>query len=156
MEIAVRYSIEEYDEEGFLKVPKWLWLGWLFLAKAWVVFIVAGVSREVGTTLLEMIYPIRSSLYMGLITGLPALFLIWSMGLRKPQKQGLCRFLNHGRAITQLTIVIQLTVISYQVYLENARFSWPNGITLLGLFWLLLYVSKSQRVRDCFRSPLMT
>ena len=38
-EVTVRYSLEQYDKHGFLKAPLWLWLGWLFLAKAWVIFI---------------------------------------------------------------------------------------------------------------------
>ncbi len=152
----MRYSIEEYDDEGFLKAPKWLWLGWLFLAKAWIIFIVAGVSREVGTELLETIYPVHAALYTGLITGLPALILIWSIGLRKPQRKRVCILLSLGRGITQVTILTQLVVVIYQIYLESARFSWTNGITLLGLFWFLLYVSRSRRVKDCFCSPLMT
>ncbi len=152
----MRYSIEEYDNEGFLKVPKWLWLGWLFLAKAWIVFIMAGISREVATDLLTIIYPVHSGLYLGLIAGSPAVLLLWLIGLRKPHRKLICKLLSRGKEITQLTAVTQLILISYQIYLESARFSWSNGITLLGLFWLLLYVSGSRRVRDCFCSPLMT
>ncbi len=152
----MRYSIEEYDDEGFLKAPKWLVLGWLFLAKAWIIFIVAGVSREAGSELLAMIYPVHATLYIGLIAGLPVLILSWSISLRKPQRKWLCKLLNYGKGITQVAIWAQLVVVIYQIYLESARFSWANGITLLGLFWLLLYVSRSRRVKDCFCSPLMT
>lgn len=151
----MRYSIEDYDGEGFLKAPKWLWLGWLFLAKAWIVFIVAGASRDVGSRLLEIIYPVHSTLYIGLAVGLPAIVLLWSIGLRKPQRKWLCLLLSYGKWITLCTILVQILLAGYQVYLENSRFSWANGITLLGLTWFLIYVVKSKRVRDCFRSPLL-
>ncbi|MGO3799245.1 MAG: DUF2919 family protein, partial [Vibrio casei] len=48
----MRYAIEEYDKNGYLKPSVWLYLGWLLLAKAWVVFVIAGASRDVGTRLL--------------------------------------------------------------------------------------------------------
>lgn len=152
----MRYSIEEYDGDGFLKAPKWLWFGWLFLAKAWIVFVVAGASRDSGAELLEIIYPSRSTLYIGLVIGFPAIVLIWLLGLRKPERKRVCRLLTHGKWITLLTIAAQIELVAYQIYLENVQFNWANAMTLLGLLWLMLYVSKSRRARDCFRSPLLS
>lgn len=151
----MRYSIEEYDSEGFLKAPKWLWFGWLFLAKAWVVFIVAGASRDSGAELLEIIYPIRSTLYIGLILGFPAIVLMWLLGLRKSERSRICTLLSYGKWITIITVSLQLLLVGYQTYLDNVQFSWANSLSLLGLVWLLIYISKSRRVQDCFQSPLL-
>ncbi|EKO3593173.1 DUF2919 family protein, partial [Vibrio metschnikovii] len=65
----MRYPIEHYDRYGYLNASLWLWLGWLFLARAWVVFVVAGVSREHGSTILSFVYPDHDMLYLGLMTG---------------------------------------------------------------------------------------
>ena len=152
----MRYTIEEYNSDGFLKAPIWLWLGWLLLAKAWIVFVVAGASRNVGATLLEIIYPVHSTLYIGLVAGFPAITLMWLLGLRKTERKLICRLLTHGKIYTIFTVSIQLILVSYQIYLDDVQFSWPNAITLVSLLWLLIYVVKSRRVRDCFRSPLLT
>ncbi len=152
----MRYSIEQYDKDGFLSPPKWLWLGWVFLAKAWVVFIVAGASRDEGAKLLEIIYPIHSTLYIGLVFGLPALILIWLMGLRNQDRKRICGVLSHGKPITLLLVFSQVGLVIYQIYLEAVKFSWSNAVTLVILLWLLIYIAKSRRVRDCFRSPLLS
>ncbi len=81
----MRYLIDEYDKQGFLKPPVWLWLGWLFLAKAWVVFIVAGASREEGTKLLEIIYPIHSTFYIGLAIRFSCVSAYLDDGITKPR-----------------------------------------------------------------------
>lgn len=152
----MRYLIEEYDKQGFLKPPIWLWLGWVFLAKAWLVFIVAGASRDEGAKLLEIIYPIHSTLYTGLIIGFPALVLIWMMGLRNQDRPRVCRFINHARWMTLLLVVMQIGLAAQQVILLKGKFNWSLAITLVLLLWLLIYISKSRRVRDCFRSPKLT
>jgi hypothetical protein len=152
----VRYSIEQYDKHGFLNAPGWLWLGWLFLAKAWIIFIMAGVSREAGGKILEFIYPVRETLYIGLGAGGPVILLMWLFGLRHPDRQWLVRLLRYGKHITALTTLFQLWLVGYQIYLDRGNFSWPNALTLVGLLWLLIFVLKSRRVQDCFRSPLLS
>lgn len=147
----MRYSIDEYDSEGMLKVPKWLWLGWLFLAKAWIVFIVAGASRDLGAKVLEIIYPVHQTLYVGLATGLPAMFLIWLTGIRHSPLRFVGLLYRYGRSITLVTIFMQLALVSYQIYLDSLRFNWVNAFSLVGLGWLLLYTLKSQRVKACFK-----
>ncbi|MDB1124571.1 DUF2919 domain-containing protein [Vibrio algarum] len=152
----MRYLIEEYNNDGFLKAPKLLLAGWLFLAKAWIIFIVAGASRDMGAKLLEIIYPVHSSLYLGLIAGFPALLLIWLLSLRKHDRKRICMVVSYGKLATLITISVQILLVLYQIYLENSQFSWPNAVTLLSLIWLMLYILRSRRVRDCFRSPLLS
>jgi len=149
----VRYSIEQYDKHGFLKAPKWLWLGWLFMAKAWVVFVVAGASRESGSKILNIVYPDHSMLYLGLAMGLPSIFLMWLISLRNPERGWVNKLVSWGKSITLVTVVSQFSQSVYHVYLEQGAFSWANGITMLVLLWFGLYVMKSRSVRDSFYNP---
>ncbi|WP_375753139.1 DUF2919 domain-containing protein [Vibrio sp. HN007] len=151
----MRYPIEQYDKNGFLNAPVWLKLGWLFLAKAWVVFIMAGASREKGVEILEWIYPVPATLNIGLAVGAPAIVLFWLLGLRHQDRKWVVGIFSYGRIITLLTILAQLGLVVYQIYLEKGAFSWPNALTLVGLLWLLLFVQKSKRVRDCFHAPVL-
>ncbi|MDG3087439.1 DUF2919 domain-containing protein [Vibrio hannami] len=151
----MRYPIEHYDKNGFLNAPVWLKLGWLFLAKAWVVFVMAGASRDTGARILELIYPVHSTLYMGLITGAPAIVLFWLLGLRHQDRKMVVKLFSYGKSVTLLTIIVQLFLLVYQIQLDKGVFSWPNAISLVGLLWLLLFVLRSKRVKDCFRAPIL-
>ncbi|MGF1753877.1 DUF2919 domain-containing protein [Vibrio makurazakiensis] len=152
----MRYSIEQYDKNGFLKAPMILWLGWLFLAKAWVVFIVAGASRDSGAKILEIVYPDHSMLYLGIAMGLPSIIFMWLIGLRNTERQWVNTIIRWARGVTLLTILGQLSQTAYHVYLDNGAFRWSNAVTLVALLWFALYVYKSRTVRDCFVTPNLT
>ncbi|WP_428771857.1 DUF2919 domain-containing protein [Vibrio sp.] len=149
----MRYPIEHYDQHGFLKAPIWLWLGWLFLAKAWLLFVVAGASRDSGNQILLYIYPDNRLFYSGLVMGLPALCLMWLIGLRKPERRWANRLVSLGRMITLVTVLGQMLQVLYQIGLHHGAFSWPNALSLLLLGWFVLYLVKSKTVRDCLKAP---
>jgi len=151
----VRYPIERYDSNGFLKAPLWLWLGWLFLSKAWIVFVVAGASRGSGPEILGIIYPDHSMLYLGLALGLPSIILMWLFGLRHPDRHWLTALIRWGREVTLFTALVQFVQTGYHVYLLHGSFSWMTALTLLALMWFALYVYKSRSVRDCFQVPVL-
>lgn len=153
MQYAVNYSLDDYDKHGFLKPNIWLWVGWLFLAKAWIVFIVASASRTVSSTLLEVIYPVTDSLYLGLMVGLPVVILAWTISLRTPERHYLNRFLSYGRLYTIVATLAQFALTFYHLFETQWGFNWSDALTLLGLVWLLLYLVQSNRVKDTFISP---
>ncbi|EGA67382.1 DUF2919 domain-containing protein [Vibrio brasiliensis] len=149
----MRYAIEQYDKHGFLKAPKLLWFGWLFMAKAWVVFVVAGASRDSGSKILSIVYPDHSMLYLGLAMGIPSILLMWMVSLRSPERNWLNRIVSWGRSITLVTASAQLAQSLYHVYLTHGAFSWTNGAVMLLLLWFIIYVAKSRSVRDSFHNP---
>lgn len=151
----MRYALERYDQHGFLKAPKLIWLGWLFLAKAWIVFVVAGASRDNGTTILTIVYPDHSMFYLGLIMGLPSIILMWLISLRAPERSWLNRIVSMGKPLTLLMVILQFIQTLYHIYLEHGVFNWANASTLLVLLWFGLYLLKSKSVRDCFSIPLI-
>ena len=150
----MRYAIEQYDKHGYLKAPIWLWLGWAFLARAWVVFVVAGVSRTSGADILAWVYPSTARLYLGLLSGLPGLVLMWLIGLRDPQRPIINTLAGSGRWITLLTLLLQSAQAGSHSYLQHGSFHWANALTLLILLWLVLYLLRSRRVKDCFSDPM--
>ncbi|WP_153447487.1 DUF2919 domain-containing protein [Vibrio algicola] len=149
----MRYAIEDYDKNGFLKPSAWLWLGWIFLAKAWIVFIVASASRDLSVKLLTLIYPVNNSLYAGLIVGLPVVALAWCIGLRKPERKWLNRLISQGWLLTTLTVAIQFGLTLYHLSFTYWRFNWSDALTLLGLIWFLLFLLQSQKTKDTFVAP---
>ncbi len=151
---AVRYAIEQYDTHGYLKAPVWLWLGWIFLARAWLVFVMAGVSRSSGSDILAWVYPNSATLYLGLLSGLPGLALMWLIGLRHQQRTKINALVRNGRWLTILTVLVQSIQVGYHTYLQHGIFHWANALTLLILLWLVLYLLRSRRVKDCFCEPI--
>ncbi|WP_391089461.1 DUF2919 family protein [Vibrio sp. NH-UV-68] len=149
----MRYAIDQYDKHGFLKAPKLLWLGWLLLAKAWVVFVVAGASRESGSKILAIVYPDHTMLYLGLAMGVPSILLLWLFGLRSPERRWVNHIVAWGKPITLVTALAQLSQSIYHVYLLHGAFSWTNGVVMLLLLWFILYVANSRSVKDSFVAP---
>ncbi|KGY13842.1 membrane protein [Vibrio tubiashii] len=148
----MRYAIEQYDKHGFLKAPKLVWLAWLFLAKAWVVFVVAGASRDSGSKILQIVYPDHTMLYLGLAMGIPSILLMWMVSLRSPERSWLNKIVTYGRGITLVTATAQLSQTLYHIYLVHGAFSWANGAVMLLLLWLIIYFVKSRSVKDCFQN----
>ncbi len=153
VQYAITYSVDEYDRNGFLKPSLWLWLSWLFLAKAWIVFIVASASRTMSTKLLSLIYPVPDSLYLGLLVGLPVVILAWAISLRTLERVWLNKILSFGRSYTIAVVSVQFVITLYHLSLTLWQFNWSDALTLLGLVWLLIYLSHSQRVKDTFTTP---
>ncbi|GEM74133.1 DUF2919 domain-containing protein [Vibrio sagamiensis] len=149
----MRYALDDYDAHGFLKAPKLLWLGWMFLARSWGVFVMAGVSRDNGSKVLSMVYPDSSTLYLGLAMGIPSVLLMWLMGLRHADRKWVSQITQRGRAITLILCAIQLVQTMYHIYLEHGVFSWPNALSMILLSWFMLYLLSGKWVRDCFRVP---
>ncbi|EGU48235.1 hypothetical protein VII00023_21012 [Vibrio ichthyoenteri ATCC 700023] len=149
----MRYAIDAYDKNGFLNAPRLLWLGWMLLAKAWVVFVVAGASRDSGSEILTYVYPDHDMLYLGLMMGVPSIALMWLVSLRTPERGWVSRLVSWGKPITLITAVSQLAQSVYHVYLQAGAFSWTNGLIMLLLLWFCIYVYQSKTVRDCFMIP---
>ncbi|PFG55631.1 Protein of unknown function (DUF2919) [Vibrio sp. ES.051] len=149
----MRYSFDQYDTHGILKAPIFLWLGWMFLARSWVVFAMAGVSRDSGSKILAIVYPDSNTLYLGLAMGVPSLLLMWLMGLRHPDRNWVNQVTRYGREVTLILCAIQLAQSVYHVYLEHGVFNWANALTMTLLTWFMIYLLNGRWVKDCFHVP---
>lgn len=125
----------------------------MFLARSWVVFAMAGVSRESGSKLLSIVYPDSSTLYLGLLAGVPSLLLMWLMGLRQPERSRVNKVMSYGREVTLILCSIQLAQTMYHVYLERGVFNWANALTITLITWFMIYLLNGRWVKDCFNVP---
>lgn len=149
----MRYPIEAYDRYGYLKPTLWLWGGWFLLARSWVVFAVAGASRDSGADILQYVYPDHTALYIGLATSVPVVLTMWLINLRNGERLWLDRSIQYAKPVTLLVIVGQLVQTLHHIQLDHGAFSWTNAVTLVFLLWFALFVLKSRRVKTCFIAP---
>lgn len=144
------YPINAYDDHGQLKLNKMLWLVLIFNAKALVIFVMAGVSRTQGGQLLELIYPLRDTLYIGMVLGTPALLLMWLSGQRNNNNKVIHYLWQHGKKLLIAAYSIDFALQIYHLVLSQGAFSWVRASTLLLTVWLGLYLVRSSRVKDVF------
>ncbi|MDV5171170.1 DUF2919 domain-containing protein [Photobacterium rosenbergii] len=144
------YPIDAYDKHGLLKPSAMLWLCWLFSAKGWVIFVMAGASRQQGAQVLEILYPLRENLYLAMLIGLPALIYMWMAGYRHKNKKLINFVWLHGKGILMLSYATDCVLQMYQLMLTHGAFSWTRAVSLLLTFWLGGYLLRSSRVRNTF------
>ncbi len=119
----------------------------------WVVFIVAGASRQDGSQILEYVYPNHTMLYLGLAMGLPIVVGMWLMGLRKADTDKINRSVSYLRGTSILVVLMQLGHTVYLVSLQHWQFTWTNAMTLVLLCWFAIYLVNSRYVIDCLAMP---
>ncbi|MGL5759206.1 DUF2919 domain-containing protein [Plesiomonas sp.] len=146
------YHPDEYDNHGQLRLP---WLFWAILilqAKTWVLFIIAGASRETGDTLLKLFYPSIDDFWFGMSLGLPAVTLFFLAGHRKnwPKVWPLSRFL------LPLMLLGDVLMLFKQAITKPADFALPNAALLMITVWALLYVVRSKRLAAVFKPQHQT
>ena len=127
-----------------------LWLSWLFSAKGWVVFIMAGASRQHGAQVLEVLYPLPDNLYLAMLLGLPALIYMWMAGYRYKNNNVINFVWLRGKWILLLSYTTDCLLQLYQLVLTQGAFSWTRAISLLLTFWLGGYLLRSSRVKNTF------
>lgn len=139
------YFPSDYDRHGVLKLPFLFWCVLLLQARAWVLFVLAGSSREQGTVLLNMFYPDHDNFWLGLLLGIPAVLAFLFSGRR-------ATFPRTWRTLCVLLMMTQVALLCWQPIL------WLNGkpvngmglalvvVDIVSLIWLLT----NQRLQACF------
>ncbi len=155
MENHLYQTPDYYDAHGNSKSHKIFWLCCLFLARAWIVFIIAGVSQDQGTALLELFYQHKQALYIALGLGTPSAFLMLIAGNLHHYPRFLSHIWRYGKIILLTSLSADLTLQLLQMNAMNWRFHWSNAITLLLSTWLLFYLIKSRRMQFLFKSPIV-
>lgn len=142
----MRYSPDDYDAKGQLRLPFLFWLILLLLARTWILLMMAGASRQQGDMLLELFYPDRQTFWLGLVLGTPALAGLLLTGYR----QRWPRLWRGWRRGLILSLLLNLLWQGYTLLRGDAlETPWPLLLTLfdaLALLWLL----SGRRLRDCF------
>ncbi|MGF1685995.1 DUF2919 domain-containing protein [Photobacterium japonica] len=144
------YPIEAYDKHGLLKPSAMLWLCLWFSAKAWIVFVMAGASRQHGAQVLEILYPLPENLYLAMGLGLPAVIFMWLAGYRHKNNKVINWVWQRGKSVLLLSYTIDCALQVYQLVLTHGEFSWTRALSLLLTLWLGFYLYRSSRVRNTF------
>ena len=142
---SIDFHPGDYDSYGRVRLPFLFWCVLLLQARTWVLFVLAGASRDQGSTLLSLFYPDRNNFWLGLLPGLPAVVAFLLSGRRH-------LWPRLWRALHGLLILAQGVLLCWQplLWLNGEALSGP-GIALVvadivALLWLLTH----PRLRACF------
>ncbi|STA75421.1 Inner membrane protein yfeZ [Citrobacter freundii] len=142
---STEFHPSDYDAHGRLRLPFLFWCVLLLQARTWVLFVIAGSSREQGSTLLNLFYPDHDAFWLGLLPGVPAVLAFLLSGRRFV-------FPVVWRWLRGLLILAQLALLCWQPVMWLAG-EPINGVGLavlvadvVALIWLLT----NQRLRACF------
>lgn len=135
----------DFDAHGRLRLPFLFWCVLLLQARTWVLFIMAGASRQQGDALLNLFYPDHDNFWLGLLPGIPAVlaFIVSGQRQRFPRLRPLMRW---------LLVLSQALLLLWQPLLWLGGES-PSMLTIglllidLYAFWWLL---ASRRLKACF------
>ena len=144
------FTPDDYDSKGQLRLPLVFWLILLLQARTWVLFIMAGASRQQGTELLALFYPDRNIFWLGMALGVPAAAGLLLTGYR----QRWPAVWQGWRWVLSAALLLNLALMLWQGA-QDGDFSssalWlPALFDLLALLWLLL----SRRLKACFDPQL--
>lgn len=139
------FSAADFDSQGRLRLPFLFWCLLLLQARTWVLFLMAGASRDQGDVLLNLFYPDHSLFWIGLLPGVPAVLAFLLSGRRHV-------YPRVWRWLRPMLVVAQVILLCWQPWL------WLSGEPLSGiglslflldvfaLWWLLT----NSRLRVCF------
>lgn len=136
----------DYDSVGRLKLPLLFWGVLILQARTWVLFVIAGASREQGSALLTLFYPDRDTFWPGLLVGLPAAVAFMLSG-RRQQWPALWRAWRSVLVATQLLLLLWQALLWWQG-------EAVTGVTLALLItdvYALWWMLTSRRLRGCFQ-----
>lgn len=139
------YLPDEYDNKGQLRLPLTFWFILLLQARTWLLFIMAGASRQQGNALLSLCYPDTQAFWIGLALGVPAALGLLLTGYR----QRCPRLWQSWRWVLVITLLVSGAQQGWFSLQDDP--SPPQlllmAIDLLAAGWLRF----NRRLADCFR-----
>lgn len=73
---------DDYNDHGMLRLPLWFWTILILQARTWLLFVMAGASRQQGSDMLSLFYPDPQSFWSGMLLGLPPALVFLLSGRR--------------------------------------------------------------------------
>ncbi|MEZ2584498.1 DUF2919 domain-containing protein [Kluyvera intermedia] len=142
---SIDFLPDDFDPQGRLRLPFLFWCLLLLQARTWVLFLMAGASRDQGDALLNLFYPDHSLFWIGLLPGVPAVFAFLLSGRRQV-------YPRIWRLLRPVLILSQLVLLGWQPWL------WFTGEPLSGIglslflvdIFVLWWLITNLRLRACF------
>lgn len=148
---VLRFSPDDYDQHGVLRLPCWFWGVLILQARTWILFVMAGVSRDQGAGLLQLFYPDTQRFWFGMLLGLPAALAFVISGRRQHWPRLWCCW----RWVLVIAVAVALLGSAYGVWQQQEMNVPPVDILLVLLDALALsYLLLNQRLIVCFSQPV--
>lgn len=141
-----RFTPEDYNSHDMLRLPLWFWGILILQARTWLLFVMAGASRDQGNTLLGLFYPDRQSFWLGIALGLPAALCFLLSGRRHLWPRSWRLAYGVMRLGLFLTLVLQV----FTVWQNTDQPSLIDIVLALLDASALAYWLLSQRLRAVF------
>lgn len=144
-----RFSPDDYDQHGLLRLPLCFWAVLILQARTWILFVMAGASRQQGAGLLQLFYPDTQRFWYGILLGLPAALAFLICGRR----QHWPRLWRCWRWVLATSLVAALLVSLFSLWQQEGN-QPPVDMILIMLDALALgYLLRNQRLKACFMLP---
>ncbi len=128
----------DFDAHGRLRLPLLFWCVLLLQARTWVLFLMAGASRQQGDAILNLFYPDHERFWLGLLPGVPAVLAFLLSGYRQ-------RLPRLWRAMRWLLVLSQVLLLLWQPdAMAERRISLLVDHCAAGRGWLCPVVAVNQ------------
>ena len=139
------FSPDDYDSHGVLRLPLWFWGVLILQARTWLLFVMAGASRQQGESMLALFYPDTRSFWYGMALGLPAALAFLLSGRRAQWP----RLWRAWRWVLLLSLLAALGGSLAGVWQEEGAPLLDGVLALLDAL-ALGYLLINHRLRACF------
>lgn len=137
---------DDYNSHGMLRLPLWFWTILILQARTWLLFVMAGASRQQEGGLLSLFYPDRHSFLYGILLGTPPV-LIFLLSGRRHQLHKLWQ-MSYWLLLAGMFATFALQGVGMWQSMDEPNFL-DFALALLDAgalaYWLL-----SRRLRACF------
>ncbi|MDM8564735.1 DUF2919 family protein [Candidatus Halobeggiatoa sp. HSG11] len=144
-----KYSFEDYNEHNVLKIPSLLILLNLYLLKYIIIFILPMISK---ISAIKAFAHDHFTVIL-LLPAIPAFLVLVSMILRVPESRYLKivkQIWGMGRWLLLSSAILEIIIISVYLLLDIKQFGQTLLIFLYLDFMAIIFLLKSQRLRDVF------
>ncbi|MGL5249520.1 MAG: DUF2919 domain-containing protein [Enterovibrio sp.] len=142
------------DEESRAQPFPLFWLSSVFIARSWLFLLMAGVSQQQGSRLLEIFYPHKAALYWALALSFPALLLMLLAGNLQRAPKLVQPFWRAGKWLLLASLCADLYLQCAAQASTFWRFHFSTAATFVISAWLLLYLLRSKRIVVLFAKKI--
>lgn len=146
-----KYPAFAYDENLCIKVSISLWLAIVFLLRPYAVMLLSLANMSDHTQLIYLLYENDTTFVLGAMAALPAMVLFIAWTKRRPDSGGTIRWIwHHGRAFLTMSAVLNLIIVVISAFWAGRGPRFADVTQAILTVYIILYLYRSERVRDTF------
>ncbi|MGL5334852.1 MAG: DUF2919 family protein [Enterovibrio sp.] len=143
-----------WDEESRAGPFPLFWISCVFIARTWLFLLMAAVSQQQGSRLLELFYPQKEALYWALGLSFPALLLLLLAGNLQRVPRLILSFWRAGKWL----LLASLSADLYLQWKAQASAFWhfhfSTAATFVVSVWIFIYLLRSKRIAALFAKKI--